>query len=224
VSAQSADPDPGDNSKWRFGTFPTQGTANKTSGAEFRLSTFGRQAITMNWEHYNSATGNRYWRVQYSTDGIAFIDHLVFTNILETNWGPAFTASFTNVSGVDNNPNFAVRLVSEFESTATGVAGNDNYKGVQTSGGYSTGGTLWLDSVTFTGLPAALPPPAIHVTQAGSNVQLSWPTIYTGFALEHVNALGASWQVVPEQTVQTNGSNIVNIQLSTTNRFFRLKK
>src|SRR5687767_10026677 len=67
IAANSSDPNDGDNTKWRFGNFPAQGSNNKTAGAEFRVNTTGYENITLNWDHYNSATASKHWRVQYTT-------------------------------------------------------------------------------------------------------------------------------------------------------------
>src|SRR6185312_16722219 len=56
----------------------------------------------------------------------------------------------TGFPGVANNPNFGIRLVTEFESTAT--YGNSNvtsYVGINS--GYSTAGTVSYDLVDITG-------------------------------------------------------------------------
>jgi hypothetical protein len=49
---------------------------------------------------------------------------------------------------VDNNPNFAFRLVTEFESSAINTA-NSNYVGVTST--YATSGTFRFDMVSVTG-------------------------------------------------------------------------
>ena len=51
-----------------------------------------------------------------------------------------FSCDLSPLQAVNNNPNFAFRIVSEFESTS-----NPNYVG--TSGSYSTGGTIRFDLV-----------------------------------------------------------------------------
>ena len=61
-----------------------------------------------------------------------------------------------------NNPNFGVRIVSEYQSTATyGVSANANFIGIANT--YGTSGTLTYDLVTFTGdaITNANQPPTI---------------------------------------------------------------
>jgi hypothetical protein len=142
-------PDPGpDNSSWRIASFPLQYTGNKTSGVEFRAYTFLFQNIRMTWNQRNSDSASRYWRVQYSTNGVDFVDHSVVVstpNIWQT-----FSADFSLVPGSDNNFSFAVRLLSEYQSSASG-SGGFGYPAANPNNTYGSSGTLWLDMVTFTG-------------------------------------------------------------------------
>ena len=219
VSPVSFDPNLTDNSKWRMGQFPAQGTGNKTSGAEFRVSTVGHRNIALSWDHYNSATGSRFWRLQHSVNGINFTDtSFVYTNPVEVTWFPT-GFSLAGIPGVDNNPSFAVRLVSEWQSTATGQGANQ-YIGTQADGGYSVNGTLWLDMVTFSADPI---PPVLAIRRVGDDVELSWPASATGFGLQSTLALSpANWQAVGQSPMLVNGTNYVTISALDDNRFFRL--
>ncbi len=219
VAPVSFDPNLTDNSKWRFGSFPAQSTGNKTSGAEFRVSTVGCQNIALSWDHYNSATGSRYWRLQYSVNGVNFTDtSFVYTNPVEVTWFPT-GLSLAGIPGVDNNPNFAVRLVSEWESTATGQGANQ-YIGTRADGGYSVNGTLWLDMVTFSG---DVVQPMLAISRAGDLLFLSWPTNRWVFTLQsRTNLSTGSWGIVGQPPVVTNGSNLVITTNAPEPRFFRL--
>jgi hypothetical protein len=219
VTAQSFDPALADNSKWRLASFPAQGTGNKTSGAEFRVSTVGCQNIALSWDHYNSATASRYWRVQYTLDGVNFTDtSFVYTNPAETLWFPT-GLSLAGIPGANDNPTFGIRLVSEWESTATGQGGNQ-YIGTQSSGGYSTAGTLWLDMVTISG---DVIQPALAIRQVGNDLQLSWPTNRWLFTLQsRTNLSTGSWEMFAPAPVLDDGNNLVILTNVTDTRFFRL--
>ncbi len=108
-----------DNSGWNTATYPAQGTGNKTRGVQFAVSTAGKQNIVISWSSESPSTGSKYGRLQYSTNGIDFVDFpAAFIN------GTSFTVktnSLASISGVNNNPNFTFRFVSEFESTAAGT-------------------------------------------------------------------------------------------------------
>lgn len=218
VAPISFDPNASDNSKLRFGSFPVQGTGNKSSGAEFRVSTSGSRNIALSWDHYNSATGSRYWRLQYTLDGVNFTDHTCYTNPLEVTWFPT-GASFAGIPGANDNPNFGIRLVSEWESTATGQGANQ-YLGTQASGSYSVNGTLWLDMVTFSG---DVVQPSLAINRVGSGLQLSWPTNRWLFTLQSRTNLGTGgWDQVAQSPVVDNLKYIVTITNADDTRFFRL--
>jgi len=150
-----------DNSGWNTANYPAQGSGNKTRGAQFNVSTAGKQSIAVSWSSQGSDSGSKYGRLQYSTNGTDFMDFpAAFTN------GTSFTAktnSLAGISGVNDNANFAIRFVAEFESTATGNT-NANYVAANPSKSYATGGTMRFDMVTIygspliTNAPPALPP------------------------------------------------------------------
>ncbi|MBE0542063.1 MAG: hypothetical protein IH623_11795 [Verrucomicrobia bacterium] len=162
----SSDPNSLDNTHWRLGSvggaggFPAQGTANKTAGAQFRVNTSGYNNIRVTWDQENSATASRYWRVQYTLNGTDWLDHdtVITANSIGSpdpdastpTWQMGLTTDFSTVAGANNNPSFGFRLVSEFESTATG-SGVEGYVANRTTSTYTTGGTLWLDMVTVSG-------------------------------------------------------------------------
>jgi hypothetical protein len=220
ISADSFDPDLRDNSKWRFANFPTQGTSNRTSGAEFHVSTAGWRDIAMNWDHYNSATGSKYWRLQYSLDGIQFTDtSFVYTNPLETTFFQT-GFSFAGIAGANNNPDFAVRLVSEFELTATGQ-GTNQYIATKDGSTYGTGGTLWLDTVTFSGAPMVRP--VLNISRAGSTIQVSWPTNAGLGALQVTPGLTPpAWQTLPQPPSVRGSQYSVTLTNAPGASFFRL--
>jgi len=146
-----------DNSGWNTTTYPTQGTENKTRGVQFNVSTAGKQNIVVTWTSQSSNTGNKYERLQYTTNGTTYFDFpTVTTNIT------SFTARTNNLSslaGVHDNPAFAIRILSEFESTATG-SGLAGFVAANPANTYATGGTMRYDMVTILGssIPASNPP------------------------------------------------------------------
>jgi hypothetical protein len=155
-----------DNSHWRLGAvagvggFPTATNANKTAGAQFRVNTSGYQNIQVSWDQENSATASRYWRVQYTTNGTDWLDspHVATANPIgfpdantsTPTWQLGLTADLSAIPGASNNPDFGVRLVSEFEDTATG-SGTNAYVANRLTSNYGTAGTLWVDMFTVTG-------------------------------------------------------------------------
>ncbi len=149
----SGDPAGGSgNLAWNTKTYPPNGSANKTSGVEFRVGTKVGTAsfedITVTFSIRHSSTASRFERFQYSLDGSVFIDLNIFSVTLADTWSQR-SVDLSGISGVGNNPSFAFRIVSEFESTATG-SGAASYL---PSGGasYSTSGTWRFDMVGVSG-------------------------------------------------------------------------
>jgi endonuclease/exonuclease/phosphatase family metal-dependent hydrolase len=139
-----------DNSAWNSATYPAQGTGDRTRGVQFNVSTAGRQNIVVSWSTQDSNTGSRYSRLQYTTNGLTYLDFPVTT----TNTINVFTAktnSLAAISGVNDNPNFAIRIVAEFESSATGN-NNSNYVAANSpTSSYGPAGTVRFDMMTIYG-------------------------------------------------------------------------
>ena len=172
-----------DNSGWNTTTYPAQGTGNKTRGVQFTVSTAGRQNIVISWSSQSSNTGSKYGRLQYTTNGIDFVDFpTAFTN------GTSFTVktnSLAAISGVNNNTNFAFRFVSEFESTAANTA-NANYVHANSGSTYGTTGTMRYDMVTVSGTSYIVATAAVLTSVAFINGQ---------FAFTLSGSVGASYVV-----------------------------
>jgi autotransporter-associated beta strand protein len=153
----SSDPigaDPNNSGLRLLGNWPASATtaSNKTAGVQMNISTVGFQNITLAWDQANSGSASKYYRVLYSIDnGTNWVPKdVVINGTAAINWiNPITNISFAAVSGVNNNTNFGVRIVSEFESTAIG-SGTVGYVGVLNA--YSTANAnLRLDMMTFTG-------------------------------------------------------------------------
>ncbi len=160
-----------DNSGWNTSTYPAATTSNKTTGVQFQFSTAGYKDILLTWHQRHSSTASRYTRLQYSADGIAFTD---FHKITRTNTD--FDREIVDLSSIpaaNNNPNFAVRIVSEFESTATGL-GSASYVG--SSGNYNAGaGTMRFDWLhVFANESTAVASIPLNIHQVGADIVLTW--------------------------------------------------
>src|SRR6266516_3690603 len=138
-----------DNSGWSISSYPPQGTGNKQGGVQFNVNTSGKQNIVIRWQQQISPTASRYSRLQYSTNGIGFID---LADPVVTYGVDAFeyhAQSLVGIKDVNDNTNFAFRIVTEFESTAVGTA-NPNYVTASDSS-YNTAGRVRFDMVTVYG-------------------------------------------------------------------------
>jgi hypothetical protein len=143
------------NYSWGTSSYPLSGS-NKLNGIQFNVSTVGAKDITVSYDSRVSATASDYERLQYTTDGVTWIDYPSSSsfNGVGTTYEP-YSYSLVGFPGVANNPNFGIRVVTEFQSTATygtGVAGviTSNYVG--TANTYGTAGTVTYDIVTINGV------------------------------------------------------------------------
>ena len=104
------------SSGWRITDFPDQFTASGTAGAEFMVSTFGYDKVVLEFKHRSSGTASRWAELQYTIDGG---ENWIFYVTNDGALSPhdivyPFFFDFEGVEGVDNNPDFGVRIVSIF--------------------------------------------------------------------------------------------------------------
>ena len=136
------------NSAWGSATYPAVGASNKTAGVRFNVSTVGAKNIVLSYDTRTSATASKYERLQYSTNGTDFIDYPVSSSFSQNSSYESRAYSLAGFPGVANNPSFAVRIVTEFESTAKyGASANAQYVGNPTA--YATSGTVSYDLVNL---------------------------------------------------------------------------
>jgi Lamin Tail Domain/Bacterial Ig domain/Immunoglobulin domain len=166
-TADGADPTPGVNYSWGTKVYPPQGTSNKLAGVRFNASTVGAKNIGVSFDLRGTASASKYFRLQYTTNGTAFVDYPAASTQLAAGY---YLQSYNlaGFPGVANNPNFGVRVMAEFESTAkNGNTNNANYVGVTSGQAYSndpsTGGTMSYDIVKITGdaITTANQPPTV---------------------------------------------------------------
>jgi hypothetical protein len=156
--------------------YPAQGTSNKTAGVQFNLSTTGYSNIVVRWDQRTTSTASKYFRLQYSTDGATFMDYPTPLEAQLDSTYEARTNSLAAITAVNNNPNFAFRIVAEWESTAA-LSGTNGY--VVRGSGYSVSqGAVRFDYVTITGtpLPGSDTPPYISTPIADQTVRVNQST------------------------------------------------
>jgi hypothetical protein len=193
-----------DNSGWNTTSYPTQGTGNKTRGAQASVSTVGYANIAVAWDQRLSATASKYFRLQYTTNGTDYVDGPLIT--MQTNSVFETKSNYLGtIPGVNNNPNFGFRILAEFESTALNDA-NANYATTSTSS-YSTAGTVRFDMLTVygTAMPTITDQPLNVVAVVGDDVDFD--VVAAGAA-----PLGYQWQLA-----NTNLPAATNATLALTN-------
>ncbi|HZT22280.1 MAG TPA: immunoglobulin domain-containing protein [Verrucomicrobiae bacterium] len=133
---------------WGTQNYPASGL-NKQAGVQFNISTVGAKNVTVSYDVRGTSTASKYQRLQFTTNGTDWIDYPVSAAIPSgsVNIFQSRSVSLAGFPGVADNPNFGIRLVTEFESTAlNGNTNNANYVGISST--YNGGGTLTYDLVT----------------------------------------------------------------------------
>lgn len=178
------------NAGWNTTGYPAQGTSNKQAGVEFRVSTAGQERVLVTWEARASNTGSKHARLQYTVNGADFTDLTAVTLAGAETW-QGFYADLTGLAGVDDNPAFGLRLVSEWESSATG-GGVAGYVAAHAASSYGSGGTLRYDLVTVYGWPrsGAERPRLTGIAVVGGEVRVEFAA-GAGDAAEDFTLLGA---------------------------------
>ena len=154
---------------WNTASYPAQGTLSGTAGVEFAVSTAARQNIVLTWSQRHSNTAANRIRLMYTIDGTTWLNFeasvVNASNVRVQEWGGFDNgryiahvgddwfhrvANFTSISGVNNNPLFAVRIVTEF-------ADGTNYSASAAASTYGASGTLRFDDVRFMSNPESWP-------------------------------------------------------------------
>ncbi|MFN0011697.1 MAG: lamin tail domain-containing protein [Phycisphaerales bacterium] len=163
------------NRAYNTTNYPAQGTGSGTSGVQFAASTVGFEQVIFKFDQRHSNTSSRYVQVIYSINGTTFQDapNGLFMAVDGDTWHTDRTIDFTNVAGVNNNPNFKVRVVSVFDPNLVNA-----YSASRPASTYA-GGTLRPDLVSISGEALVPTPPtgsplaSPSIVCAGSTVDLS---------------------------------------------------
>lgn len=139
--ANSTDP-AATNNAYNLTNYPAAGGGSGTAGVQFNLpTTAGFDTLVLRFDQRNSGTSNRFFRLEYTTDGSTWTSAGNYTaggiDAFVTN-----TFDFSGVTAANNNANFAVRAVSVF-----GPGGD--YAPTNGIGTYAATGTVRYDMVTL---------------------------------------------------------------------------
>jgi hypothetical protein len=162
------------NRAYNTTNYPRQGTDNLTAGILFRVPTTGYTDITVRFDVRWSNTASKYLRFQYTTDGTNWTNGPQLVAPGGDTWWSSqdinnpkgdkrFFVDLSDVSEVNDNPNFAFRILAEF------APGDNNYHGARdgNAAGYRTTGTLRYDLVEVQGVPEPASMLALGVGLAG---------------------------------------------------------
>ncbi len=133
-------------------TYPAQGTNNRSAGIQFSVPTTGYYQIRIRFDMRWSNTASKFVRLQYTTDGSLWNDAALLVAMGGDTWysagyGQLFEYDFSGDTAVEDNPNFAFRLVTEFD------ADTGQYTAARSGSNYSPSGTLRFDLVEVEGVP-----------------------------------------------------------------------
>jgi len=148
----SSDPATVDDSGWQTTTYAAQGAGDRTRGVQFNVSTVGYTDIGFEFDLRHSNTSSRFVQVQYSTDGVLFNDVAGFEATLGGDaWYNDRAVNLSGLAGVDNNANFAIRIVAMFAPSSVAYAPSNP------TSTYGTAGTWRFDMAQVTGSPVPVP-------------------------------------------------------------------
>jgi len=160
--------------------YPASTVDSGTSGVVFSVSTTGKQNIVVYWDVRHSNTASRYTQFQYTTDGGTTWNNYSATGDLTDSgyyvantgdtWFLQRKADLSGIPAVNNNANFAFRIVTVF------APGTSAYAAAQTA--YGTTGTLRYDMVTVTGTAVS--------------TQTPYDSWATGYGLSEASAAGTA--------------------------------
>jgi len=154
----SSDPAAGDDSGWQTTGYKAQGSGNKTAGTQYLVSTAGYENIAISYDLRHSNTSSRYEQVQYTTDGVNFLDiGALFDGNAGDTWFKGRSVDLSSIAAVANNPLFGFRVVTAFAPATS------SYAASSASANYAASGTWRFDMVTVSGtaiVPTSVPVPA----------------------------------------------------------------
>jgi hypothetical protein len=144
----SSDPSTNADFALQLTGFPKQGTGARTAGLEITTSTVGFQSVVLRFDVRATSTASRRLQVLYSTDGQTLKAGPAFTLNGGATFTNGLTVDFSAIPEAANQPEFRVRLVSDWDG--------DSYVGA--AGNYSTVGTWRIDHLRLTGVSSGVQP------------------------------------------------------------------
>lgn len=151
----SSDP-ASDNQAWQTTGYPSQGMAPRTAGVQFNISTEGYRDILFSFDQRLSNTAANTWVLLYtenrSADSVLWEEAVTFRVEPQLSgtgdtWYNERMFDFSEIEGMNDNPNVAFRIVSDFDPE-TG-----QYESARLDRNYSGGGTSRFDMVWAFGNP-----------------------------------------------------------------------
>jgi hypothetical protein len=170
----------GAGNAWAFTAF-NPGSVNESNGAQFNVSTAGKQNVIFTWDQQCSDASANTLRVMYTTDGSTWLPFTMtnpgntticngavnLNGCFEFDNGSVYrriSVDFSAITAVNNNANFGVRLLASYYRSTTEFRRCDTPSSVA-----SNGGTWRFDNVTVSGTAIAAPT-AISMSAAATTI------------------------------------------------------
>lgn len=197
------------------------------NGAVFRMNTDGTEFTNL---HSFSASYTNFDGIYTNTEGAHPISGVILSD--GTLYG---TTYYGGVSG--NGTIFAINTdgtgftnLYAFSAAVSGINGDGiNPDGKLIISGNTLYGTAkfggaWGDGTVFS-VSLSASQPLLTVNSVGNNLILNWPTSAAGFALQSTTRLDSpAWTTNSLTPSIVNGQNVVTLQISGNQQFFRLAK
>lgn len=149
------------NYGWQTTTYPAASANNKTAGTQYKVSTVGFTDIKVEYDLRHSNTSSRYEQFQYATDGTTFVDFgAPFDGNAGDTWFKNRSIDLSSILAVNNNANFAFRVVAAF------APGGSAYAASSTT--YAASGTWRFDMAQVSGTVAVPEPAAVALLALGA--------------------------------------------------------
>jgi hypothetical protein len=151
---------PGEVSGQSFVPRPDTGLVNNGEYFELSLPTTGHQDIIFSYATQATTSGFMSQEILYSTNGTDFTTLETFTVTAAFSW-LARSVDFSAIPGVDNNPDFKIRIILDGGTQSTG---NNRFDNIRVMGIEST--IVDLD-----------PPANVEIQISGDNVIITWDSV-----------------------------------------------
>jgi hypothetical protein len=129
--------------------YPAQGTNPKTAGIQIMMSTVGYKNLIFNADVRQGGTSANKLMLQYTVDGVTWEKAVTYTTNDNDTWYLR-NFNFSNIPGVNNNPLFGIRMVTNFDDDIPDLL---IYVPVKSSSAYATTGPVRFDNIAFRAVP-----------------------------------------------------------------------
>lgn len=184
--------------------YPAQGTNAKTAGIQIMLSTVGYKNLIFSADVRKGGTSANKLMLQYTIDGVTWEKAVTYTTNDNDTWYLR-NFNFSNIPGVNNNPLFGIRLVTNFDDDIPDLL---IYVPVKSSSVYATTGPVRFDNVNFRAVPLSTADDIRIPISLWNFDNLSTSPSSGSGTLSLIGGISTDWTksgIVPNQTIAGEG-------------------